>query len=127
MQTIHLTLQRLYRDMDHIFTDREAWFLFRWAAWLETVGWTCLLIGILFQVAHWPGDTWLLPIGGSLHGMFVIAYMLVAFFAHRSFRRKWSLPKLLIAEVINMIPYGALVFELREAYLRQQAPRTHHS
>lgn len=112
--------------MDNVFTDHEAWFLFRWAAWLETFGWTCLLIGILFQVTKWPGDTWLLPIGGSLHGIFVIAYMFIAFAAHRSFHRKWSIKKMLLAEAISIIPYGALGFELYEAHYRKAYNNKHH-
>lgn len=112
-------LQRINSQLDSIFTDREAWFLFRWAAFLETFGWTLLLIGILFQINKWPGDTWLLPVGGSLHGLFVIAYMFIAFFAHRSFRPKWSIAKMLFAELISVVPYGALAFELHLAYKRK--------
>lgn len=112
-------LQRIYSQLDNVFTDREAWFLFRWAAFLETFGWTFLLVGIVFQVTKWPGDTWLLPVGGSLHGLFVIAYMFIAFFAHRSFRPKWSIVKMLFAELISIIPYGALAFELYIAHERK--------
>jgi integral membrane protein len=111
--------RRLLRELDAIFTDREAWFLFRWSAFLETFGWTLLLIGILFQVNKWPGDLWLLPVGGSLHGLFVIAYMFIAFFVHRSFTQKWSIRKMLLAEAISVIPYGALAFELYEAKRRR--------
>jgi len=78
-----------------------------------------LLIGILFQVMHWPGDSWLLPVGGSLHGMFVIAYMGAVLFVHRSFRTKWGVKKMLLAELINAVPYGALAFELHEARQRK--------
>lgn len=113
-----MNIETLYHELDAIFTDREAWFLFRWSAFLETFGWTFLLVGILFQITKWPGDSWLLPIGGSLHGIFVIAYMLIAFFAHRSFKKKWSFKKMLLAEIISIIPYGALVFEQYEARKR---------
>lgn len=111
--------RRLLGELDNIFTDREAWFLFRWSAFLETFGWTFLLVGILFQMTKWPGDTWVLPVGGSLHGLFVIAYMFIAFFAHRSFKPKWSIGKMLFAEAISIIPYGALAFELYEAKKRR--------
>lgn len=111
-------LAKSYQELNGVFTDREAWFLFRWAAWLETFGWSLLLVGILFQVNRWPGNEWLLAVGGSLHGLFVIAYMFIAFFAHRSFTHKWSFVKMLVAEAISVIPYGALVFELYEARRR---------
>jgi integral membrane protein len=113
-------LHKTYRELDNIFTDREAWFLFRWSAFLETFGWTLLLIGILFQVNKWPGDTWLLPVGGSLHGMFVLAYMMITFFIHRSITPTWSIKKLIVAEVISIIPYGALAFELWVAHGRKR-------
>ena len=111
---------KLYHELRGVFTDDEAWFLFRWSAWLETFGWTCLIVGIVFQVAKWPGNSWLLAVGGSLHGLFVIAYMLIVFFAHRSFSRPWSVAKMLIAEAISVIPYGALAFELYEARQRKK-------
>ena len=101
--------------LDNVFRPREAWALFRWTAWGEAIGWTLLLIGILFQVMHWPGDSWLLPIGGSLHGMFVIAYMGAVFAIHRSFTPKWSTEKMIVAELINAIPYAVLVFEQIES------------
>lgn len=105
--------------LNNIFTDREAWFLFKWSAWFETIGWTMLLIGILFQVTMWPGESWILPVGASLHGMFVIAYMAIVFFAHRSFHCKWSTLKMLIAELINIIPYAVLIFEHHESKSRK--------
>ncbi|HEU0266100.1 MAG TPA: DUF3817 domain-containing protein [Candidatus Saccharimonadaceae bacterium] len=106
--------------LNNLFTDREAWFLFRWSAILETVGWTMLIIGIVFQITRWPGNGWVLPIGASLHGMFVIAYMGVIFGTHRSFTRKWTTLKMLIAELINIIPYAVLVFALCETHRRQK-------
>lgn len=106
------------KPLDSIFTDREAWALFKWTAWGETIGWTMLLIGILFRALGWPGESWLLPIGGSLHGMFVIAYMGAVFAVHRSFRRKWSTSKMIVAELINAIPYAVLVLEQLEAHHR---------
>jgi len=104
------TVRRALTQLDGAFTDKEAWFLFRWSAWLETVGWTGLLIGIAFQVKHWPGDGWVLPIGGSLHGTFVIIYMLITFFTFRSLG--WSWRRFIFAELINIVPFGVLVLEL---------------
>lgn len=104
--------------LNNIFTEREAWALFRWAAWLETIGWAMLIVGIVFQVAKWPGESWILAIGASLHGMFVIFYMGVVFAAHRSFKPRWSTLKMLVGECINAIPFAVLVFEQSEARRR---------
>lgn len=111
--------QKALSELDGIFTDKEAWFLFRWSAILETVGWALLLVGILFQVMKWPGEEWLLPVGGSLHGTFVMGYMFIVFFAHSSFTPKWSIRRMLIAEAISVIPFGALAYEMHLARLRQ--------
>lgn len=109
------------RQLNEIFTDSEAWFLFKWAAFLETIGWALLLVGILFQIMKWPGEEWLLPVGGSLHGTFVLGYMFIVFFAHRSFSPKWSAGRMIFAELISIVPFGALVFELFMARTRNRA------
>ena len=106
--------------LNNVFTDREAWFFFRWSAWLETVGWTMLIIGIIFQITHWPGNSWILAIGASFHGMFVIGYMGITLAIHRSFRKKWSTAKMIGAELINIIPYAVLVLEIHEARQRKK-------
>lgn len=111
--------KRIQRQLDGVFTDKEAWFLFRWSAILETVGWALLLVGILFQVMKWPGEEWLLPVGGSLHGTFVLGYMFIVFFAHRSFTPRWSTKRMLFAEAISVIPFGALAFEMWAAKRRK--------
>lgn len=96
-------------DSEDAFTDTEAWFLFRISAYLETVGWTLLIIGILFSVYKWPGDSWVLAIAGSIHGLFYIIYLFIVTAGFRSM--KWSIWRFLFAEGISVVPYGALAFE----------------
>lgn len=117
----HTKLRQLYQELDDIFTDSEAWVLFRWSAFLETFGWALLLVGILFQIMKWPGEEWLLPVGGSLHGTFVLGYMFIVFFAHRSFTPKWSMARMCLAELISIVPFGALMFEMWMARQRKMA------
>lgn len=99
----------MYRQLDGVFTNREAWMLFKTSAILETIGWTLLITGIVFAHFKWPFYDWILPLAGSIHGIFVIGYMLIVFFAHRSM--KWSVLRMLVGEAVSVIPYGALVFE----------------
>lgn len=110
MATFKQKLRKSYHELDDTFTDSEAWFLFKVSAILETVGWTFLITGILFSVFKWPGDSWVLAIAGSIHGIFYIAYMFIVFFGHRSMQ--WSVWRFLFAEGISVVPYGALVFEV---------------
>jgi len=109
MQPLTRTLQKLYRQLDGVFTEREAWGLFKASAIIETITWTLLIIGIVFSHFKWPLYDWILPIAGSLHGIFVIGYMLIVFFAHRSM--KWSAWRMAVAEIVSVVPYAALVFE----------------
>lgn len=108
-----------YHQLDNVFTESEAWSLFKTMAILETIGWTLLIIGILFKYNDWPLADWAIGLGGSAHGLIVIAYMLVVFFAHRSMG--WSVRRFAVAELINAIPYAVLVFELWASHQRKQA------
>lgn len=119
MKDAKTTITRWYHQMDGIFAESEAWSLFKTMAILETIGWTMLLIGIMFKMNHWPLADVAIAVGGSAHGMIVIAYMLVVLFAHRSMG--WSVWKFAVAELINAIPYAVLVFEIWASRQRKQA------
>jgi len=121
MKDVETTIARWYYQMDGIFAESEAWALFKTLAILETIGWTLLIVGIMFKVNHWPLADVAIAIGGSAHGMIVIAYMLVVLFAHRSMG--WSVWKFIVAELINAIPYAVLVFEIWASHQRKQAQR----
>lgn len=109
METIRTTIQKSYRNLDGVFTPREAWGLFRFASYAETVGWCLLITGITSKITHAPLNDWIMPIAGTIHGVFFIGYILLVFFAHRSM--KWSITQLIAALVLCNIPFGALVFE----------------
>lgn len=100
---------RAYDALDAIFTDREAWGLFKLAALVETVGWTCLIVGIIAVKLQWPRNDAYIAVAGSIHGILYLFYVFIVIFAHRSL--KWSFWRFLFAEMISVVPYGALVFE----------------
>lgn len=99
-----------YNELDGIFTDKEAWWLFRAAAFSETFGWTCLIIGIVAVIQKWPYSSAYIAIAGSIHGILYLFYLFIVIFGHRSM--KWSIWRFIFAEFISIVPYGALVFEL---------------
>ncbi|RYX78867.1 DUF3817 domain-containing protein [bacterium] len=98
-----------YDQIDNIFMPREAWGLFKIAAYAETIGWSLLITGIVFKKFTWPLHDWILPLAGSFHGLVFIFYVLIVLFAHRSMN--WRFRHFVIAEVLGNIPFGALVFE----------------
>ena len=109
MATVKETAKKAYNALDNIFSDKEAWALFRLAAFLETFGWTCLIIGITAVKLHWQYNNAYLAVSGSIHGIFYIFYIFIVIFAHRSL--KWSMWRFLFAGAVSVVPFGALVFE----------------
>jgi len=108
-EKIKQAISRQYDELDNIFTDKEAWFLFRTVAYLETFGWTCLLFGIYAASNDWQyGDSYV-AVGGTIHGLLFLAYNFIVIFAHRSLN--WSVKKGIVALVVSNVPFGALVFE----------------
>jgi len=101
--------RKYYDELDGIFTDKEAWFLFRTVAFLETFGWLCLLFGIYATSNDWLyGDSYV-AVGGTIHGLLFLAYNFIVIFAHRSLG--WSIKKFIVALAVSNVPFGALVFE----------------
>jgi integral membrane protein len=113
--------KRAYAALDGIFTEKEAWLLFRLAAFVETFGWTCLLIGIAAVEWKWPNAKVYIALGGSIHGILYLFYLFIVIFAHRSL--KWGVWRFIFAELISVVPYGALVFELWVAHRRRSGKK----
>lgn len=116
--TLKRIAKRTYDGLDKIFTDKEAWMLFRLAAFVETFGWTCLIFGITAIGLKWPYATTYIALGGSIHGILYLFYLFIVIFTHRSM--KWSIWRFVFAEFISVVPYGALVFEWWVARRRKQ-------
>ncbi|MBI3889640.1 DUF3817 domain-containing protein [Candidatus Saccharibacteria bacterium] len=109
MDTIKTKATNAYDQLDNIFTQKEAWALYTFAAYAETIGWMLLLFGIFSKINKWPLYEWSLGIGGYIHGIIFVFYILIVFFAHRSM--KWNIKQFVAAEVLSNIPFGALAFE----------------
>ena len=102
--SIKQTAHRAYNALDGIFTDKEAWTLFKWSAFAETFGWTCLIFAIISVKLNWPYADTYLALGGSIHGILYLFYLFIVIFAHRSM--KWSVWRFIFAELISVVPYG---------------------
>jgi len=119
--TIQKTAKRAYDALDNIFTDKEAWGLFKIAAFAETFGWTCLIIGIAAVKLQWPHNDAYLAVAGSIHGILYLFYLFIVIFAHRALQ--WSVWRFIFAELISVVPYGALVFELWVSHRRKHGKK----
>ena len=116
----HTTI-RAYNALDKIFTDKEAWDLFKLAALVETIGWTCLIFAIVSVKLQWQYSDSYLAVAGSIHGIFYLFYLFIVIFAHRSM--SWGVWRFIFAELISVVPYGALVFEWWVAYRRKHGKK----
>ena len=115
------TAHKAYAALEHVFSDKEAWGLFRIAAIVETIGWTCLLIGIAAVKFGWERSDAYIAVGGSIHGIFYLFYVFIVIFGHRAM--SWSPWRFGFAQLISIVPYGALVFEFWVAHRRKHGKK----
>ncbi len=99
-----------------LFTENEAWFLFKFVALAEAVGWTLLIIGVLIHKYSLPGHNVSIQIAGQLHGTIFLIYFAIVALVYSS--TGWSRKKILFAIAAGVPPYGTLVFEQCAAYIR---------
>jgi integral membrane protein len=98
------------------FTDQEAWFLFRLAAWGEAAGWTLLISGIICrEIIH---NNLPVLITGQFHGILFLGYIAASILLAPSLN--WTLKRTLAAGLCSVPPYGSLVFELWAAGRRRR-------
>jgi integral membrane protein len=98
------------------FTEREAWLLYRIAAFSEAIGWTLLIAGILIEKYLTPGNDVAVLIAGNIHGTIYICYFVAALGLYPSLG--WSRWRGLFAMIAGIPPYGSLLFEMWEAHKR---------
>lgn len=103
------------------FTDREAWFLFRVAAFGEAIGWSGLIVGILFDHYRWPNHANVLLMAGRIHGMLFFIYIAAAAALSKSLNLTFR--QFVLAVSASVPPYASLVFEQLLARDRRKAAR----
>lgn len=98
------------------FTDQEAWTLFKVAALAEAVGWSLLIFGIVWREYIIPGSHVFVAVGGRIHGMVFVAYIIAVLALAPSMR--WPLPQTIIGGLMSIPPYGSLIYEAIVAQMR---------
>ncbi|MFZ1250757.1 MAG: DUF3817 domain-containing protein [Candidatus Microsaccharimonas sp.] len=107
-------------NQTHWFTDKEAWWIFRLAAILESVGWALLIGAIIYRRFGLPEYESVISVAGRLHGMFFVAYFGAVLATARSMR--WGLCRIGFALVAGIPPFTSLVFEQAMAWHRKKRP-----
>lgn len=92
-----------------LFTDYEAWSLFRLAALAEAVGWTLLIAGIIIKYGLLQGNDAPVKVAGSVHGMLFLFYAVIAFVTYPSLG--WTRLHAIFGLAASVPPYGSLLFE----------------
>ncbi|HEX5455970.1 MAG TPA: DUF3817 domain-containing protein [Candidatus Saccharimonadales bacterium] len=104
-------------ENNRIFTEDEAWALFRLAAIAEACGWTLLVIGIGFSDYVFPGNHTPVLLAGRIHGMLFLLYALASIGLYPALR--WSRRRAFIALLASVPPYGSLAFEIWTSHTRR--------
>lgn len=104
----------------HWFTDKEAWMLYRFFAFLEIVGWTLLIGAIIYRRFDLPLDNIFVSIAGTLHGVFFGLYFVFVLITARSMM--WGFWRVSGALLAGMPPYTAIVYEQIMAWHRKNHP-----
>ena len=104
-------------ERNRIFSEREAWMLFRLGAIAEACGWTLLIAGIGLQRYIMPGSRAPVLIAGQIHGMLFFLYAVAAAGLYPNLG--WSRLRALVALLASVPPYGSLLFEMWANYQRR--------
>jgi len=105
-------------DTKKLFVESDAWGLFKYSALSEVVGWSLLIYGIAAEKYGLPGASFMLAIGGSIHGMLFLAYIGILAATYSSLG--WTRRRALIGFFVSALPYGTLFFEQWTSKQRRQ-------
>ncbi|GAC1499410.1 MAG: hypothetical protein NVS1B10_02100 [Candidatus Saccharimonadales bacterium] len=100
----------------NLFTEDEAWNLFRFAAFAEAAGWAMLILGIALKQYILDGNDIPVKFAGQIHGSLFIFYIIIVFLVYK--KLNWKSKKLIIAAFASVPPFGSLIFEQYTAIRR---------
>lgn len=106
-------------EHNQVFTESEAWMLFRLTAIAEACGWTLLIAGMACGQLLMHGNRDAVLIAGQIHGTFFCMYALAATGLYPTLG--WSRKLSFVALLASLPPYGSLVFEQWAQHKRRTA------
>lgn len=96
-------------DKMHLFTDQEAWGVYRFAAFVEAGIWGFFILTIIYAGFGWPQAESVVAFGRSVWGMAYAVYVIFILLVARSM--EWRIGRVSLAMVAGIPPFGSLVFE----------------
>lgn len=123
MKSFALTLAKPFvfvYNKTHWFTDKEAWDVFRFFAFAEAIGWTSLILAIVYRSLGLPEAPSVVSFAGHIHGMLFAVYFIIVIVVARSM--EWGFWRVAGALIAGMPPYGSIIFEQWMAWHRKKYP-----
>lgn len=107
-------------NQTHWFTDKEAWWIYRLGAILETIGWILLISAIIYRRFNLPYDDAFVSVAGRTHGIFFVAYFGAVIATARSMG--WGIWRFAAALIAGMPPFTSIIFEQAMSIQRKRQP-----
>jgi integral membrane protein len=104
----------------HWFTDKEAWAVFRFFAYVQGIGWTILILALTYGVLGLPQTESVVSFGRSSLGIFFGLYFIMSFIVARSLG--WGVGRVSLAIISGVPPYGSILFERLMTAHRKRRP-----
>lgn len=101
----------------NVFSDKEAWGIYRIAAFGEAIGWTLLIAALGAQKYLMHGNKILVLFAGQIHGLLFFAYIAAVLGTYASLG--WSFKKAFLIGLMSVPPYGTLIAEMLLSKLRK--------
>jgi len=119
MKNVRHAFQRAYDKM-HLFTDQEAWGLYRFAAFVEAGFWIFCILTIIYGALNLPQAESVVAFGRSILGTAYAVYAIFVVLVARSM--EWGVGRVGLALVAGAVPLGSLVFERTMGTYRNKHP-----
>lgn len=110
---------RIYEKM-HLFTDQEAWGVYRFAAFVEAGFWGVCVATLLYGAAGLSQAESVVAFGRSIVGTAYAVYAIFVVLVARSM--EWGIGKVVTALIAGIVPFGSLVFEYAMRRYRKAHP-----
>lgn len=125
MKTAALAVARPFvfvYNKTHWFTDKEAWGVYRFAAFVEAGTWALLISAIIYRRIGLPEADSVVSFAGRVHGMAFVVYIIFVLVVARSM--EWGIGRIALATAAGSPPFGSLVFEKIMSHYRKKRPAT---
>lgn len=114
-------LARKLYDKMHMFTDKEAWGLYKFAAYVEAGFWVFFILTIIYQIVQLPQYESVFAYGRSILGTAYAVYVIFVVLIVRSL--EWGFGRFILALLAGALPLGSVVFERTVSSYRKKHPK----